>query len=240
MPRERPLDAQSNATRHTVSTYRAIRPLHCETPKVQTRRLAASADHLLRELFPGAPASASTKETNVSERTWVTIAEEIEEQFKFRQTREVAERCTGTGDMRSNPAAISGECSGVKRKIKRRSRRGGKKVQDRRRKAIAQELETVTAQKLATVPAPIPGNERTTPIPDIINLCDSSDEETVILPRPPTPIEIVDTQTALNVFNHERIPDDILVSYLRNFSNGTPDEVPQDIAWWCNFVYETQ
>ncbi|KOC63615.1 hypothetical protein WH47_02496 [Habropoda laboriosa] len=88
------------------------------------------------------------------------------------------QRCTGTGDMRSNPAAISGECSGVKR-------------------------VSISAQ-------------------------------------PPTPIDIVDTQTALHVFNHEQIPDDNLVSYLRNFSNGTPDEVPPDIAWWCNFLYENQ
>ncbi|KOC58633.1 hypothetical protein WH47_06291 [Habropoda laboriosa] len=132
--------------------------------------------------------------------------------------------------MRSNPVAMSGEHSGVKKK--RRSRRGGKKVQERRQKAIARDSVAAIAQKLAYVAAPTPRDVQSIPEPELIDLCDDSDEETVIIPRPPTPVEILDTRTALRVNNHENIPDSILRSYIRNYSNDTPSEVPQDIAWW--------
>ncbi|XP_017792482.1 PREDICTED: uncharacterized protein LOC108574408 [Habropoda laboriosa] len=142
--------------------------------------------------------------------------------------------------MRSNSDVVSRESSGVKRKNKRRSRRGGRKVQERRQKAINRELEAANAQYLAYEAAPVPEDQQNTPTIEIIDLCDDSDCDTVKIPRPPTPIEVLDTRTALSVYNHDSIPDEILLSFVKNFSNGVPNEVPQDIAWWCTFMYENQ
>ncbi|KOC60713.1 hypothetical protein WH47_07709 [Habropoda laboriosa] len=122
--------------------------------------------------------------------------------------------------MRSNPCVMESDCPGVKRKCKRRS-------------PITSELEAARAHNSASNPAPVHVDKPTAPEPEIIDISDS-DTETVIVPRPRTPIEVIDTRTALSVFDHVKIPNDILISYLRNFSNGVPDEVPRDITWWCN------
>ncbi|KOC60714.1 hypothetical protein WH47_07710 [Habropoda laboriosa] len=111
--------------------------------------------------------------------------------------------------MRSNPCVMESDCHGVKRKCKRRSRRGGKKVQERRRKAVTRELEAARAHNSASNPAPVHVDKPTAPEPEIIDISDS-DTETVIVPRPRTPIEVIDTRTALSVFDHVKIPNDIL------------------------------
>ncbi|KOC58598.1 hypothetical protein WH47_06858 [Habropoda laboriosa] len=82
---------------------------------------------------------------------------------------------------------MESDCPGVKRKCKRRSRRGGKKVQERRRKAIARELEASRAQNPASNPAPVHVEKPTAPEPEVIDICDS-DTETVVVSRPQIPV----------------------------------------------------
>ncbi|CAK9816556.1 hypothetical protein ANTQUA_LOCUS9002 [Anthophora quadrimaculata] len=132
---------------------------------------------------------------------------------------------------------------GTKKKRKRTGRRGGRKVQAKRRFAIARELAELKEQTLPyatpfldTEPPPRPKT------PEIITIesDDESDTETVYIPVPPPAIEILDTDTALKVYNHRDVPDEVLVSFVRNFIHDIPDTIPDVISEWCNATYLNQ
>ncbi|CAK9813147.1 hypothetical protein ANTPLA_LOCUS7703 [Anthophora plagiata] len=150
-------------------------------------------------------------------------------------------RCTANSkDMRSSLDVMSNGLHGVKRRTKRRSRRAGVKVRARRQAALAREAEATSAHIPACEGVEAPASVEICKDPEVITISDDSDSETIVIPPPPPTIEIIDTDTALKVQNHFDIPDNVLISFVRNFSNGTPEEVPPEIGQWCHFVFETQ
>ncbi|CAK9813919.1 hypothetical protein ANTPLA_LOCUS8038 [Anthophora plagiata] len=142
-------------------------------------------------------------------------------------------------ETRSDIAMTPDRMHGVKKSRRRRSRRGGRKVQVRRLAAIKRALEELQAQKIASDTS-VPISAGTRQEPEVITI-DDSDDETIAIPVPPPPIEILDTDTALKVYKHREIPEEVLVSFVRNFSNSnTPDTVPDEIANWCTFIFDNQ
>ncbi|CAK9799247.1 hypothetical protein ANTPLA_LOCUS1953 [Anthophora plagiata] len=142
-------------------------------------------------------------------------------------------------ETRSDIAVTPDSMHGVKKSRRRRSRRGGRKVQVRRLAAIKRALEELQAQKIASDTS-VPISAASGQEPEVITI-DDSDDETIPIPVPPPPIEILDTDTALKVYNHREIPEEVLVSFIRNFSNSNiPDTVPDEIANWCTFIFDNQ
>ena len=68
-----------------------------------------------------------------------------------------------------------------------------------------------------------------------------SEDETATLP-PPLPVyEILDISRTIRVRLHEEIPVDVLVSFVRGYHRYfTSALVPDTVANWCNFKFETQ
>ena len=62
--------------------------------------------------------------------------------------------------------------------------------------------------------------------------------ETAILPPPPKVHEILDICCFIRVRSHEEIPVEVLVSFVRGYA--TSAFIPDTVANWCNFKFETQ
>ena len=80
------------------------------------------------------------------------------------------------------------------------------------------------------------------PEPELIDLTLSdSEDETATLP-PPLPVyEILDISRTIRVRLHEEIPVEVLVSFVRGYHRYfTSALVPDTVANWCNFKFETQ
>ncbi|CAK9797615.1 hypothetical protein ANTPLA_LOCUS1289 [Anthophora plagiata] len=125
-------------------------------------------------------------------------------------------------------------------RTKRRSRRAGIKIRARRQAALAKEAEATSAHIPAFEGVEAPASVEISKYPEVITISDDSDSETIVIPPPPPAIEIIDIDTALKVQNHFDIPYNVLTSFVRNFSNGIPKELPLEIGQWCHFVFETQ
>ena len=80
------------------------------------------------------------------------------------------------------------------------------------------------------------------PEPELIDLTlsDSEDETAILLPPPPV-YEILDTSRSIRVRFHEEIPVEVLVSFMRGYHRySTSALVPDTVANWYNFKFETQ